>query len=66
MAQGLTQAALFDARWMVQSPYVSDDLRDGCWREPRAKAVARRYVQLNSPGLVWCVVGGGDHAVAGL
>lgn len=64
MAQGLTQAALFDARWMVQSPYVSDDLSAGCWREPRAKAIARRYVQLNSPGLVWCVVVDVDHSDA--
>lgn len=56
-----TQGALFDARWMVQSPYVSDNLRDGCWREPRAKAIARRYVQVNSPGLVWCVVIDVDH-----
>lgn len=61
MAQALAQDALFDARWLVQSPYVTDNLQDGCWREPRAKAIARRYVQLNSPGLVWCVVIDVDH-----
>ena len=61
MPQGPAQAALFDARWLVQAPYVSDNLADGCWREPRAKAIARRYVQLNSPGLVWCVVIDVDH-----
>ena len=61
MTAGTAQGALFDARWLVQAPYVSDNLRDGCWREPRAKAIARRYVQVNSPGLVWCVVVDVDH-----
>ena len=61
MTAGTIQEALFDARWLVQSPYVSDDLKSGCWREPRAKAIARRYVQVNSPGLVWCVVVDVDH-----
>lgn len=61
MTAGTAQGALFDARWLVQSPYVADDLKAGCWREPRAKAIARRYVQVNSPGLVWCVVIDVDH-----
>ena len=61
MAQGSTQAALFDTRWLLKAPYVSDDLKDGCWREPRAKAVARRYIQVNSAGLVWCIVIDIDH-----
>ena len=61
MSQGSAQGALFDARWLVQAPYVSDDLSGGCWREPRAKALTRRYVQLNSAALVWCVVIDVDH-----
>src|SRR5699024_4033515 len=56
MTAGTAQGALFDARWLVQSPYASDNLKAGCWREPRAQAIARRCGQLYSTGLVWFVV----------
>lgn len=55
------QAALFDSRWLLHAPYASDNLRAGCWREPRAKALARRYIQLNAAHLVWCIVVDVDH-----
>lgn len=62
MAPGTVQQdALFSSRWLLTAPYVSDELSKGCWREPRSKAVTRRYVQLNSAKLVWCVVLDVDH-----
>lgn len=61
MTSRTVQGELFDSRWLLTAPYVTDELSAGCWREPRAKAVTRRYVQLNSARLVWCIVLDVDH-----
>lgn len=53
---------LFDAQWQLRAPYATDKLSEGVWRQTRAEAITRRYVQLNSSRLVWCIVVDVDHS----
>lgn len=41
----------WETHWLPNYPYATDDLAAGIWRETRAKAQARRYIEANPQAL---------------
>ena len=45
----LTEDSVFTAARLPRRPLCTDQLSDGCWREPAARALERKYIQINPP-----------------
>ena len=45
----LTNDSVFTQARLPRRPLCTDRLSDGCWHEPAARALARRYIQINPP-----------------
>jgi hypothetical protein len=45
----LTDDSIFTPARLPRRPLCTDQLSDGCWREPAARALQRKYIQINPP-----------------
>ena len=42
-------SSVFTRARLPRRPYCTDELASGCWHEPQARALDRRYIQINPP-----------------
>lgn len=47
----MTEILDWESVWLPRYPYTTDDLSEGIWREKRARAQERRYVEANPQSL---------------
>lgn len=61
-----TVRALWESVWLPPYPRATDDFRDGVYRMPREKALAKAHIQVNTRGTLRVFVCDIDHPDAGL
>lgn len=47
----MSEVLSWETAWLPRYPYVTDSFAEGLWREKRAQALSRRYVELNPKAL---------------
>lgn len=58
--------SVFTAERLPRRPLCTDNLMDGCWRERQDRAFARRYLQINPPGVALWLTFDVDRPAGGL
>jgi Replicase family/Primase C terminal 1 (PriCT-1) len=61
-----TSIDVFSAKRLPRRPLCTDDLSDGCWYERQDRAVERRYIQVNPPGVALWLTFDIDRPAGGL
>jgi len=58
--------SVFTTARLPRRPLCTDNLTDGCWRERQDRAIARRYLQINPPGVALWLTFDVDRPAGGL
>lgn len=60
----MTETLDWETAWLPRYPYATDDLSQGIWRQQRAEALERRYIEANPQALTNLLVVDIDDAIA--